>query len=315
MRVLFLALLVIVAACDKPHLGLCDVELEEMLVFEGAGLPAFDGQAQMEISCANACHVTGVPDRMGAPHGFDFNVVGSITNDPTMPDEMAVLAVQQTRAFVFGERYEIYGSVETGRMPPAEAGATVTSGIEYFYANDMSPVPPIATEQGLLVFRRWLACGAPMVERSAPSRVCTDPMDPGTCEMRGEPGAPCSEAEVGDYCFNHNDAEPVEPIFSEIFEKILNRRCAACHSGRDPDNGMLDFSDEDMAWASLQGAADGSDCEGQGNYLVPMNPDASLLVQKLEPMPVCGARMPSERGLAPTYAATIRQWIADGATR
>ena len=51
-----------------------------------------------------------------------------------------------------------------------------------------------------------------------------------------------------------------------------------------------------------------------GNVVVPGDPDASGLVDKIEPNPDHGSRMPQGGELSDAEIALIRQWISEGAS-
>jgi len=109
--------------------------------------------------------------------------------------------------------------------------------------------------------------------------------------------------------------------FTEIYETVIKEPfaiggCAVlyCHYGA-TDTGA-DLASRDQSYAALvEQEASGIHCgEGAHILVVPGKPDESLLIQKLEGSPPCGATMPM--GMEPLSAETIagiRAWIADGA--
>jgi hypothetical protein len=99
--------------------------------------------------------------------------------------------------------------------------------------------------------------------------------------------------------------------FTRVHE-VLFRRCVICHG----TNGRLDMTTRMLAYRNLVGVgAMGPSCMGGDRVrVVAGDPARSLLLEKVNPMPSCGARMP--RGAMPLTAAEIaliRGWIAAGA--
>lgn len=89
--------------------------------------------------------------------------------------------------------------------------------------------------------------------------------------------------------------------------------CIICHSASNPPGGLdLGFT-ADMAYAALVNVASTSGNCGGRTYVVPGDPAASLLYDKLaNPAPACGAPMP----FGGTFAGdlpVIREWIQQGA--
>jgi hypothetical protein len=94
--------------------------------------------------------------------------------------------------------------------------------------------------------------------------------------------------------------------------------CGLCHKNMMSVGVNFDPADKDATYKALVGVASkgvlGSVCGGK-TYVVPMQPDMSLLYNKLAmAMPPCGVRMPAS-GVVLTDAeiATVRAWIAAGA--
>ena len=121
------------------------------------GLPAYEGQAMVQMSCSpGTCHTDGVTGagRRGVPLGYDFSL-------PLASPE--VLAESQARILDHADL--VYGLVESGDMPPFGPGAegAFDGAVGYSYANG-DRVPAIDSIEGLERFRNWIACGAPVVE-------------------------------------------------------------------------------------------------------------------------------------------------------
>lgn len=91
-------------------------------------------------------------------------------------------------------------------------------------------------------------------------------------------------------------------------ESIFAARCLACH-----DEGAL--GDLDLATdpvAALVGVASSQD--GGVTLVVPGDPDASLLYQKVTGSQAVGGSMPPGNTLSADEAGVIRAWISDGAS-
>ena len=114
------------------------------------------------------------------------------------------------------------------------------------------------------------------------------------------------------------DLSEVILTFSEIYETVFESNgCAGgyCHS--DPF-GALNFLDEDEAYWSLVDMQVYQPMCGIDTYVVPGDPEASLLWHKVRPYvddaPWCGDKMPlGTMGLPAADAALVEAWIAQGA--
>lgn len=98
-----------------------------------------------------------------------------------------------------------------------------------------------------------------------------------------------------------------------------NNRCGLCHGMPTIGGGLVfDPSDAAGAYKALVGTISkgesGSQCAGK-TYVVPSNPESSLLYEKLaSATPSCGARMPANGVvLTATELATVHDWIMAGA--
>jgi catechol 2,3-dioxygenase-like lactoylglutathione lyase family enzyme len=117
---------------------------------------------------------------------------------------------------------------------------------------------------------------------------------------------------------------PAAPTFSEIYrDLIMAKGClvGACHGG---PAGGLSMRSEELAYANLVGVSamgrsslgsHAPNCADSGlKRVVPGNPDASLLVKKIEHTQPCGAAMPAESVTIPgELSLRVRAWIAAGA--
>ena len=114
----------------------------------------------------------------------------------------------------------------------------------------------------------------------------------------------------------------LQPTFSSIQRDIFDkadssgrRNCTACHSsiGRTPSGGMS--LDHDVAYDSIVNVA--SNRKAGAIRIVPGNPDASYLVQKVEGAAgIAGVRMPQGGPyLSDGQILILRRWIQLGAPR
>ena len=149
-------------ACE-PDLGECDPDLARALYYDGAGPPAYGGQALMDVGCGaggNYCHAPAATGetRFGAPLGYDLDVRPALT-----PEDLDRLADSHAR--VRSDPTFIWGEVESGRMPPPEPSRSAALGGAAVYVDASgNPLPAIATPEADRMLRNWLACDAPVVE-------------------------------------------------------------------------------------------------------------------------------------------------------
>ena len=120
--------------------------------------------------------------------------------------------------------------------------------------------------------------------------------------------------------------------FTEVYAKIIGPRCTSpfCHfNGIGLRVGALDLSSRVIAyWNLIDEPVTGPSCALMGTRVVPFDPEASIMYQKVsQPMPRCGSRMPADPtaflttqtsvfsgdALSPDELKLIYNWIADGA--
>jgi mono/diheme cytochrome c family protein len=95
---------------------------------------------------------------------------------------------------------------------------------------------------------------------------------------------------------------PDEVSYSNDVQPIFNSRCTNCHGGT---NGVTLTSYE----TTLNSVG-----KGYGtNIVVPGKPDESPLIDKIEPDPEIGSRMPTGSSLTNEEISLIRAWISAGA--
>ncbi|MBO6795355.1 MAG: T9SS type A sorting domain-containing protein [Balneolaceae bacterium] len=90
--------------------------------------------------------------------------------------------------------------------------------------------------------------------------------------------------------------------YSTEIQPIFNANCTGCHGGTSGLN-LRSYSELMSSNGSQYGT----------NLVIAGNPDASGLVDKIEPNPQFGNRMPSGGQLAQSEINLIRTWIAEGA--
>jgi hypothetical protein len=112
----------------------------------------------------------------------------------------------------------------------------------------------------------------------------------------------CTELEAGTYNVSY-----------EVIQTIFSQNCVTCHSSGNDLNLQAGTS-----WSALvnQPAPSAEDCGG--TLVVPGNPTASYLYQKLtNPSPCSGSQMPRTdllpAPLPSCVTALVAAWIADGA--
>lgn len=176
MRLLFVCLLVCLSAC-AVDLGECDPALATHVTYHN-GVPAYEGQAMVATTCGNAsfCHSSAAEGelRYGASLGLDFDVQIASTRTAMSDLERELEAASTARLRsaqdnVRAYAEHIYREVESGRMPPFGAATTDTlTGLPRYADAEGRRVPPVDSYEGLEVLRNWLACDAPVVERTTP---------------------------------------------------------------------------------------------------------------------------------------------------
>ena len=334
----------------------CDEEAMRTVVYSMEGHPAFAGQALLHSSCGFGafCHASGAQGslRHGTPAGFDLDIEPA-SYDTSAGDVDRLRHAQET---ALQWRDAIWREVERGTMPPGEAGERLLdNGLRPRYRlrseGRYEDLPELSTVQGREVLRNWLACGAPVIERTqeradgAPSSVgavvaavCAQDedcpfSDASRCDVALGECAPCEGdadcAHVGGQplCALGRCVAPAEPTWPSIYEVIVTPTCALefCHGDDEGNNeGMLDLRDRAGSYARLFTASESEECGYLGLPIVtPGEPEQSLLYRKLfaledgeeEDSAICGYRMPyaAESPLPSPWIETIAQWIRDGA--
>lgn len=324
-RLVLLVLLVATVGCT-PDPGECDLAAAEEVVYDQNGVPAFAGQALAIQSCGAGgfCHsADGIPpaDRFGAPAGLNFDVrIATTTVEVAEADTQRLSDAQKQIVRMAGALWE---QVTSGRMPPSGhageeyARQVAEMGLRFDrVGNDgttFEPLPDIASEQGREIFRNWLACGAPVIERTQP-RVDRLPHTVGPCVPV------CART-----C--------VDTTWESIYAQVIRPSCALsrCHDHDDPA-GDLDLLGEATLDEppTLEGAlvararlleseVTTTECReaGETMMLAPRAPEESLFFQKIAARSddaVCGGRMPASGSpLTEQQVCAIEAWIRCGA--
>lgn len=289
-----------------PEVGECDPIAAQRPVYDQGGVPAYEGQALMLSSCGSngVCH--GEPDearldaRFGVPAELMFDVQLASFDARIREDEIA--RQRRARFRILQVSGNVLDAVHRGAMPPPSDGPE--SPAEQFYAQapvysnaDEEFLPPANSEEGMEILRNWLACGAPVIERTV---ARPDGVDSVTAARLVR--------------------TPLEPTWTSIYNDLLATRCnsAICHGGN-PDAGFRVLNDDAMGTLDslLTGAASsatGLECVEDGAPLiVPGDPSASLLYRKVTASPTCGDSMPPGGSVSEANRMAIEQWIEDGA--
>lgn len=327
-----LALALVTQGCETD-VGVCDPDMASQLAYQG-GVPGFTGQVILTNSCAGGyCHYSQTADeelenRLGAPRGLDFELtpfVGPRLDDPTAEETRTRELLARHRR-VFDMRGHIWAQVQARTMPPWDwnqplpedpdddtllEAAQRQATLEDFEVvvdeetGERAPVPTLETEEGREILRNWLACDAPIVERTQGSAI-------------GE----------SSYVVPECEQTCVGPTWSAILEGILTPRCATSGCHNESAAGALSMvgTPEQILGRMVDVPADGSQCESgatedpmpaQGMLrITPGDPTESLLIQKVvrPSSEICGGVMPASGApLSEQRLCVLREWVACGA--
>lgn len=162
------------SACTVD-LGECNDPVARRVVYDPDGFPAYEGQALVAVSCGNVfyCHSSAAaPEfRFNATVGFDFDVQLA-GDDPEQAERL-----RQARENVLAYRQDIYCEVQEDRMPPfGEATLVAHEEVPRYRDADGERLPFVDSFEGLNILRGWLACDAPVVERTTPHPAGVTPV-------------------------------------------------------------------------------------------------------------------------------------------
>lgn len=323
----FLTFAIPALALGCTSVGPCDEAAAREVVYDIDGNPAYAGQALMIQSCGGGgfCHSEGIEpvDRIGAPAGLDFDMRLASTNAEASLDQLDRLDRHQR--FLVNARTLVWEAVSSGRMPPGAEGRRIVAGSPHYDRlnpdGSYTPLPVIETAEGRDILRNWLACRAPVIERTEP-RIDGETITIGDL-VPARPARSCANATwpslYATILGGHPDASG----------QLRGARCALsdCHDGTDPPVG-LDWSASDprnlssvydVARRILATGPTTSELCGSTNarLIVPNDPAASLLYQKVsaasaadvcgDPMPLVGQRLPDQ------LLGALEAWIRCGA--
>lgn len=254
--------------------------------------------------------------RFGAPADLVFD---PLPVDGAADEDAALRRLVRAVGVTHRHRNAVYASVVGGSMPPVgrppvpdlrEAAAAYRT---YAGTSDATgtPLPGIQTPTGAEILRNWLACGAPVVERTTEASdvaLCTTNAD---CDVTRACDVDLGECKpVGEVVARR--ATELTPTWSSIHANIIRPSCATlgCHIGASSFN-MLDLNNSADAYEALT-MRDATAACGMGAYVTAGDPDASVLIDKLQVTPSCGGRMPPS-GLSAETVAVITEWVMNGA--
>ncbi len=337
MRTLLPLLMVVCSAGCYPDVGECDSDAAHEIVYDNAGVPAYAGQAIMIESCGSGrfCHASEVEkpaDRLGAPAGLSFDV--RIATQTIELEEDASNRLRDVRTFVQNNAGLIWQQVSSGNMPPGGAvweeyasPRHPPPSYDRFDDDGLNPHPlprlralpgdpenPAEAAQAREILRNWLACGAPVIERT---QERFDHHDPAVGDQ-----VPVCERNC------------VYPSWESIYQQILFPSCARsrCHARSDPAEGLnfdtdLPLTRDPTTLHAARAAMDrildgvmthevgGSACvlDGETTIVAPGDPASSLLSLKVHASnddAVCGSAMPlAGNHLTDQRLCAISEWI------
>jgi hypothetical protein len=304
-----------VGDCEDPQLG-----KDTVLV---AGSIQYGGQAIMNIACAQGCHSSSAKGsaREGAPGGLDFDlrpvdpngedITGMVTTDAGTVlriEDSVASGLRERQRRVFEDRDRIWQQVQDGLMPPGGMFAQFKRAIVNI-VNSAESNPcvastrkyePITEKSSQDVLRRWLACGAPIVETT--SEVVETNGAPGSAGFQYQS---CGDAPAGDG--GASGSITIETVHARIFEQ-----CVPCHSPEGEQEPDLETPEK--AYQILVG-----DSEMRCNdkpYVTKGSPSQSYFYDIVaQARPGCSARMPPGGALTTSEIKLISDWIQGGALR
>lgn len=304
-----------VGACEDPQLG------KDTVLVNGS--IQYGGQAIMNLACAQGCHSSSAKGsaREGAPAGLDFDLrpidpLGDEIEGMVATDAGTVLKIEdgvasglrERQRRVFEDRDRIWQQVQDGLMPPGGAFASFKRAIMAIVNSDEnSPCvgsrrnyEPITEKSSQDVLRRWLACGAPIVETT--SEVVETNGAPGSAGFQYQS---CGDAPQGDG--GASGAITIETVHQRIFEQ-----CVVCHS---PDGEQApDLETPEKTYTVLVGDGD-VQCNGKP-FVSKGNPGQSYFYDIVaQARPGCSPRMPPGGALTTSELKLISDWIQGGALR
>lgn len=155
-------------------LGECDPMQSTQVVYDVQGRPAYAGQAVIHSTCSNGtCHsaLASGENRYGVPAGLNFDMSLAATDEAPHLQQAALL--REGRERVRQWREEIFAAIDADTMPPRGNVLRRALHPRPAYGTNLgedseSRLPSADTIEGLALVRNWLACGAPVIERTTP---------------------------------------------------------------------------------------------------------------------------------------------------
>jgi hypothetical protein len=229
--------------------------------------------------------------------------------------------------------------IRSGTMPPGEAGQRVRNNTPWIRTPDpdrperSAELPSIDSSEGQEIVRNWLACEAPIVARTEIPPTVADELQP--CESVDD-----------EICVYSGPGVLPDPNWNDIYFGIMFTGCVICHgpandnTDQNPNNPLggnipggaspaglaaLDLTGANTAdttnwpadsWLAVVDAlaADPGDCAGQGTLVIPLDPDGSIMIQKMRNVQTCGGQMPLVGELlSEARIQVVEEWINQGA--
>jgi cytochrome c553 len=328
-----LALLGATAAGCGEEVGPCDAPIdgEDTVLFNST--VQFGGQAIMNKACAG-CHSSGAKGkaRGGAPAGLDFDLYpvdpdsaevvesGVSTNDAGQPiiklKRAGWSGLRERQRRIFEERNLIWQQVKDGLMPPPDRSvfgqlqSIVGTSNRQPCQMDVGAYSNLSEKSSRDVLRKWLACGAPIVEINS-DKIAADKDNASYPDAGFTPSAGIVGYQYLS-CDGSDGGTGSVITFEDVYEKIIATSCLDCHSQSGQQTPNLDGVDK--AHTALVGDKN-AHCNGKP-YVKAGDSAQSYLYELVSQTPNCSnmTRMPTIP-LSSADQKMIADWIKGGALR
>jgi hypothetical protein len=112
-------------------------------------------------------------------------------------------------------------------------------------------------------------------------------------------------------CGSTTSTQPTVVTTAQIQTQVFSGKCVSCHGGTAP-LGELDLTGMPLVLEGriVETLSDTALCRGS-RFVVPGQPDRSLMYVKMTDTPTCGGSMPLGVSVNAADAALVRQWIID----
>lgn len=326
-----LALVGMAAAGCGEEVGPCDapIEGEDTVLYNST--VQFGGQAIMNKACAS-CHSSNAKGkaRGGAPAGLDFDLYpvdpesaeavepGVTTNDAGQPiiklKRAGWSGLRERQRRIFEERNLIWQQVKDGLMPPPDRSvfgqlqSIIGTNNRQPCQMDVGAYQNLSEKSSRDVLRKWLACGAPIVEINS-DKIASDKDNASYPDAGFTPSAGI----VGYQYLSCEDSDGGAGgvvTFEALYEKVISQSCVRCHGdGQEPA-----FSTIDEAYVLFTGPT-GAKCNGR-SLVKPGDAAQSYLYDLVsKSYPGCSSRMPTDFPLSTADQRMFAAWINGGALR